>query len=82
MPITSDGKEPDLKPFVAAIIEAAGKAVRKMRGGSASGTSQKDVAPSFQMHGSGGRTDRGSFSKACRVLGEARPPMGAAMLVR
>jgi hypothetical protein len=43
MPITSDGKEPDLTPFAAAIIEAAGKAVRKERGGSASGTSQKAV---------------------------------------
>jgi hypothetical protein len=43
MPITSDGKEPNLEPFVAAIIEAAGKAVRKMRGASGSGESQKDV---------------------------------------
>jgi hypothetical protein len=43
MPITSDGKEPNLEPFVDAIIEAAGKAVRKMRGGSASGATQKDV---------------------------------------
>ena len=42
MPITSDGKEPNLAPFVASIIEAAGKAVRKERGG-ANGTSQKDV---------------------------------------
>jgi hypothetical protein len=43
MPITSDGKEPDLAPFVDAIIEAAGKAVRKERGAGASGVSQKDV---------------------------------------
>ncbi len=45
MPITSDGKEPDLAPFVAAIAEAAGKAVRKARGASASGKSMsmKDV---------------------------------------
>ena len=43
MPITSDGKEPNLEPFVVAIIEAAGKAVRKTRGGSASGAAQKDV---------------------------------------
>ena len=32
MPITSDGKEPNLEPFVVAIIEAAGKAVRKIGG--------------------------------------------------
>ena len=43
MPITSDGKEPNLEPFLAGIIEAAGKAVRKGRGGSASGATQKDV---------------------------------------
>ena len=43
MPITSDGKEPNLEPFLAGIIEAAGKAVRKRRGGSASGATQKDV---------------------------------------
>jgi hypothetical protein len=43
MPITSDGKEPNLAPFVDAIADAAGKAVRKARGASASGRSQKDV---------------------------------------
>ena len=43
MPITSDGKEPNLEPFLAGIVEAAGKAVRKRRGGSASGATQKDV---------------------------------------
>jgi hypothetical protein len=43
IPITSDGKEPDLAPFVGAIIQAAGKAVRKERGAGASGVSQKDV---------------------------------------
>ena len=43
MPITSDGKEPNLEPFVAAITDAAGKAVRKVRGASVSGESQKDV---------------------------------------
>jgi hypothetical protein len=43
MPITSDGKEPNLEPFVDAIADAAGKAVRKARGVSASGKSQKDV---------------------------------------
>ena len=31
MPITTDGKEPDLKPFFAEIREAIGKAVRKAR---------------------------------------------------
>ena len=43
MPITSDGKEPNLEPFVVGIIDAAGKAVRKLRGGSISGETQKDV---------------------------------------
>ena len=43
MPITSDGKEPNLKPFVVRVIEAAGKAVRKTRRPGASGASQKDV---------------------------------------
>ena len=43
MPITSDGKEPNLWPFFPAICEAAGKAVRKTQGASASGVSQKSV---------------------------------------
>ena len=43
MPITSDGKEPNLEPFVAAIADAAGKAVRKERGASVSGKKIKDV---------------------------------------
>ena len=43
MPITSDGKEPNLAPFLDAIREAAGKAVRKTQGASASGVSQKSV---------------------------------------
>jgi hypothetical protein len=43
MPITSDGKEPNLKPFVNAIIEATSKAVRTTRGVNASAVSQKDV---------------------------------------
>jgi hypothetical protein len=44
MPITSDGKEPDLEPFFDEIESAVGKAVRKAhrpKGGS--GTTQKDV---------------------------------------
>ena len=43
MPITSDGKEPDLEPFIAGIADAAGRAVRKLRGGSVGGKTQKDV---------------------------------------
>jgi hypothetical protein len=43
MPITSDGKEPNLEPFVDAVIEAAGKAIKKTRRPGANGTSQKDV---------------------------------------
>jgi hypothetical protein len=31
MPITSDGKMPDLRPFVGAISDAVSKAVRKAR---------------------------------------------------
>ena len=44
MPITSDGKEPDFKPFLAKICTAMSKAVRKAhRPNAGSGTSQKDV---------------------------------------
>jgi hypothetical protein len=44
MPITSDGKAPDLKPFVGGIKEATTKAVRKAhRPNAGSGRSQKDV---------------------------------------
>ena len=45
MPITSDGKEPDLKRFVSAISDAVSKTVRKARRPTAraEGTSQKDV---------------------------------------
>jgi hypothetical protein len=44
MPITSDGKEPDLLPFFEAIQTAIGKAVRKAhRPDSSTGKSQKDV---------------------------------------
>jgi hypothetical protein len=43
MPITSDGKEPDLRPFVNVISDAVAKAVRKARRPSAKGMTQKDV---------------------------------------
>jgi hypothetical protein len=45
MPITSDGKEPDLHPFLGKICDAVAKAVRKARrpDAKAEGTSQKDV---------------------------------------
>jgi hypothetical protein len=45
MPITSDGKAPDLRPFLDEIIAAVGKAVRKAHRPNASGRklSQKDV---------------------------------------
>ncbi|WOH80908.1 hypothetical protein RX327_35075 [Bradyrhizobium sp. BEA-2-5] len=45
MPITSDGKEPNLKPFLAAIIDAVAKAVRKARrpGAKAEAITQKDI---------------------------------------
>ena len=43
MPITSDGKEPNLLPFLAAITEAIGKAVRKVRRSGPGAVSQKDV---------------------------------------
>jgi hypothetical protein len=43
MPITSDGKEPNLEPFVVSVIEAAGKAIRKIERPGANGKSQKDV---------------------------------------
>jgi hypothetical protein len=43
MPITSDGKEPDLQPFFDVISDAVAKAVRKARRPSAKGTTQKDV---------------------------------------
>jgi hypothetical protein len=44
MPITSDGKEPDLRPFLAIIDEAMTKAIRKVRRPGAGVVSQKDVA--------------------------------------
>jgi hypothetical protein len=45
MPITSDGKEPDLAPFFDAISDAVAKAVRKARSPNTKGkgTSQKDI---------------------------------------
>jgi hypothetical protein len=45
MPITSDGKEPDLEPFLTEIQEAVGKAVRKAHRPKSRGDggSQKDV---------------------------------------
>jgi hypothetical protein len=45
MPITSDGKEPDLSPFLDEIRNAVAKAVRKARrpDAKADGTSQKDI---------------------------------------
>jgi hypothetical protein len=43
MPITSDGKEPDLRPFLAVICDATAKAIRKVRRPASSGASQKDV---------------------------------------
>jgi hypothetical protein len=45
LPITSDGKEPDLTPFLDEIRNAVAKAVRKARrpDAKADGTSQKDV---------------------------------------
>ena len=44
MPITSDGKEPDLKPFLDEIRAAIGRAVRKVhRPKAGSGSSQKGV---------------------------------------
>jgi hypothetical protein len=43
MPITSDGKEPNLKPFLDTICDAVSKAVRKARRPDAKGMTQKDV---------------------------------------
>jgi len=44
MPITSDGKEPNLYPFLTAIAAAAGKAVKKAHRPTAAGrVSQKDI---------------------------------------
>jgi hypothetical protein len=43
MPITSDGKEPDLTPFLPVIEEAMTKAIRRVRRPGSSGASQKDV---------------------------------------
>ena len=43
MPITSDGKEPNLQPFLDVIKDAVSKAVRKARRPNARGTTQKDV---------------------------------------
>jgi hypothetical protein len=43
MPITSDGKAPDLEPFFDEIRAAVGKAVKKAHRPNARGSSQKDV---------------------------------------
>ena len=43
MPITSDGKDPDLLPFFKPIADAIQKAIRKVRRPAANGASQKDV---------------------------------------
>jgi hypothetical protein len=43
MPITSDGKVPDLGPFVDGIGEATTKAVRKAHRPNSTGKSIKDV---------------------------------------
>ena len=43
MPITSDGKAPDLKPFLDEIRTAVGKVVRKAHRPNSRGASQKDV---------------------------------------
>ena len=43
MPITSDGKEPDLRPFLAIISDAMAKAIRKVRRPASTGASQKDA---------------------------------------
>ena len=43
MPITSDGKVPDLDPFLDAIKTAVGKVVRKAHRPNSKGESQKDV---------------------------------------
>ena len=43
MPITSDGKAPDLQPFLSEIQTAVGKAVRKAHRPGGNGKSQKDV---------------------------------------
>jgi hypothetical protein len=43
MPITSDGKEPDLLPFLGEIASAAQKAIRKVHRPNAQGATQKDV---------------------------------------
>jgi hypothetical protein len=47
VPITSDGKEPNLKPFVDAIVAAISKAVRKVRRPGAGAVSQKDVVLAY-----------------------------------
>ena len=43
MPITSDGKEPNLEPFLDTICDAVSKVVRKARRPNAKGKTQKDV---------------------------------------
>ena len=43
MPITSDGKEPNLKPFLPAISAAVARAIRKMRRPPRVASTQKDV---------------------------------------
>jgi hypothetical protein len=43
MPITSDGKEPNLKPFLAEIEAAIGKVVRKAHRPNSKGESQKSI---------------------------------------
>ena len=43
MPITSDGKAPNLEPFLGEIARAVGKAVKKTHRPNARGSSQKDI---------------------------------------
>ena len=43
MPITSDGKEPDLRPFLAEIQTAIGKVVRKAHRPNAGSGKSKDI---------------------------------------
>jgi hypothetical protein len=43
MPITSDGKEPNLEPFLGTISDAVAKAVRKAQRPNTKGLTQKDV---------------------------------------
>ena len=50
MPITSDGKEPDLTSFLAVIRDAMTKAIRKVRRPGAGVVSQKDVVLDHLEH--------------------------------